>query len=301
MASYWWYITVLERGDISSQECEEILYSAAEISGSIGTEIQELPDGARMRIYYRSDEELSVWRNRLLDAIEQWPGIKIEDMGKIENQPWSRQSEDAFPPLEVGERLVVLAPWHEGKEPKDRIPLYINPGSAFGTGYHESTQVVLNLLERHLTGAGASGGEKLCSAEVLDVGAGSGILAIAALKLGASRVVSRDIDPVAVAEARNNFERNGVDLSSVTFETGDLLREVDGRFDILLANILFEPLIQMLPYVRGVLKPGAVAIFSGMIEREREDFLPALSGVGLTVLEEMRMEDWWGVAAQNPA
>jgi ribosomal protein L11 methyltransferase len=80
-----------------------------------------------------------------------------------------------------------------------------------------------------------------------------------------------------------------------------LLSGVGGRFDILLANILFEPLIQMLPHVWSVLKPGAVAIFSGMIEREREDFLQALSGVGLTVLEEMKMEDWWGVSAQNSA
>jgi ribosomal protein L11 methyltransferase len=274
------------------------LYSAAEISGSIGTEVQELPDGARMRIYYRSDEELSHWRNRLLDALAPWPEIRIEDMGKIENQPWSRQSEDAFPPLEVGENLVVLAPWHRGKEPAGRIPLYINPGSAFGTGYHESTQVVLQLLERYFI---SLGDEADRVGDVIDVGTGSGILTVAALKLGAKRAVSRDLDPAVLGEVRNNFALNGVDMGRVTLEVGDLLSNVGDGFDLVLANILRDPLIQMLPDVRKVLRPGAVAIFSGMIEREREDFLAALSGAGLIVICELQREDWWGVSAQNPA
>ena len=137
MGSYWWYITVLLRGGTAeTEENEEILYSAAELSGSIGTEVQELPDGTRMRIYYRSGEELSYWRGRLLDALVPWPSVIVEDIGKIENQQWSRQSEEAFPPLEVGRGLVVLAPWHKGSEPPARMPIYINPGSAFGTGYH---------------------------------------------------------------------------------------------------------------------------------------------------------------------
>jgi ribosomal protein L11 methyltransferase len=283
---------------VASQECEEILYSAAEISGSIGTEVQELPDGTRMRIYYRSDEDLSYWRNRLLDALAPWPEIRIEDMGRIENQPWSSQSEDAFPPLEVGETLVVLAPWHRDKAPKDRIPLYINPGSAFGTGYHESTQVVLQLLESHFADVARDGG---CVGDVIDVGTGSGILTIAAIKLGAGRAVSRDLDPAVLGEVRNNIALNDVDMDKVTLEVGDLLSDVGDGFDLVLANILIDPLVQMLPDVRKVLRPGAVAIFSGMIEREREDFLAALEGVEMTVLRELQREDWWGVSAQNPA
>jgi ribosomal protein L11 methyltransferase len=298
MGNYWWYITVIDRGSVPSQECEEILYSAAEISGSIGTEVQELPEGARMRIYYRGDEGLSFWRNRLLSALEPWPGIMIEDMGKIENQPWSTQSEEAFPPLEVGESLVVLAPWHRDKAPEGRIPLYINPGSAFGTGYHESTQVILRLLEMYF--ADHSGDEaKAC--DVIDVGTGSGILTIAALKLGARRAVSRDLDPAVLGEVRNNLALNDVDMSKVTLETGDLLSDVGDGFDLVMANILADPLAQMLPDVGKVLRPGAVAIFSGMIERERESFLTALSEAGFVVLNELQAGDWWGVSAQNKA
>jgi ribosomal protein L11 methyltransferase len=298
MGNYWWYITVLDRGSLPSQECEEILYSAAEISGSIGTEVQELPNGVRMRIYYRGDRELAFWRNRLLGALGPWPDIRIEDIGKIENQPWSVQSEEAFPPLEVGDSLVVLAPWHRDKAPDGRIPLYINPASAFGTGYHESTQVILRLLERHFAHCSRSGEDVL---DVIDVGTGSGILTIAALKLGAARAVSRDLDPAVIGEVKNNLELNGVDMGKVTLEVGDLLSDVGDGFDLVLANILVDPLVQMLPDVRKVLKPGAVAIFSGMIEREREGFLEALSGTGLEAIDELQVEDWWGVSAKNQA
>ncbi|MDR1471093.1 MAG: 50S ribosomal protein L11 methyltransferase [Synergistaceae bacterium] len=295
MGSYWWYITVLVRDDlVTAEENEEMLYSAADLSGSIGTEVQELPNGVRMRVYYRSDEELTYWRGRLLDALAEWPEARLEDMGKIESQPWSRQSENAFPPLDVGGRMTVLAPWHKGTEPKDRIPIYINPGSAFGTGYHESTQVALELFERHLEAGGRA-------KSVLDVGTGSGILTIAAIKLGARSVRSRDADPAVIDEARANLQLNGVDPASVELETGDLLSGVDGAFDLLFANILLDPLLEMLPNVKRVLSPDGAAIFSGMTIWEREHFLQALSESGLAVRYELTKEEWWGVAAQNQA
>ena len=295
MGNYWWYITVLLRGGKAGQEeNEEILYSAAEMSGSIGTEVQGLPDGARMRIYYRSDEELTHWRGRLLDALASWPSVQIEDLGKIENQPWSRQSEEAFPPLSVGRGLVVLAPWHRGREPGDRTPIYINPGSAFGTGYHESTQAALELFERQLDATGPR-------ARVMDVGAGSGILSIAALKLGAESVRVRDIDPAVLDEIKGNLELNEVEPSRAALENGDLLSGVDGPFDLVFANILLDPLLEMLPSVRGVLAPGGVAIFSGMTVRERGIFAQELDKTGLEMTDEIVKEDWWGVAAKNPA
>jgi ribosomal protein L11 methyltransferase len=296
VGSYWWYITVLVRDDlVTVEENEEILYSAAELSGSIGTEVQELPDGVRMRIYYRADEELSYWRTKLLDALAEWPGIRLEDMGKIENQPWSRQSEEAFPPLDIGRQMVVMAPWHRGTEPCNRIPIYINPGSAFGTGYHESTQAALELFERYM-----------CEPDIrvtraVDVGTGSGILTIAAIKLGIDDVLARDLDPAVIDEVRANLELNDVDLAKVRLETGDLLFGVDGPFDLLFANILLDPLLEMLPSVKNILSPGGAAIFSGMTIWERERFLQALSDVGLAVREEMTKEEWWSVITQNQA
>lgn len=303
MESYWWYITLLDRPRETERETsEEILQSAADISGSIGTEIQELPDGVRMRVYYRSDNDLSHWRNRLLDALAELAGdadIRIEDIGRIENQPWPRQSEDAFPPLDVGSTLVVLAPWHKGKESPGRTPIYINPGSAFGTGYHESTQIVLELLEKETGGLDLRRGKKFERA--IDVGTGSGILTIAALKFGVDRVLSRDLDPAVIDEAEGNFALNEIDRGRVTLETGDLLSGVTGQFDLMIANILLGPLLGMLPSVRAILRPGAVAIFSGMTENERDIFLEALKEAGLRAKAEAKKEEWWGVVAENPA
>jgi ribosomal protein L11 methyltransferase len=135
----------------------------------------------------------------------------------------------------------------------------------------------------------------------MDVGAGSGILSIAALKLGAGSARVRDIDPVVIEEISSNMELNDVDQSKVTLETGDLLSGVNGQFDFLFANILLDPLMDMLPSVRDVLAPGGVAIFSGMTLKEREIFLKGLSGTGLVTIDEIIKEEWWGVAAQNPA
>lgn len=295
MSGFWWYITVtLGDMDAPVEQAEEILNSAAEISGCIGTEIQELPDMIRMRIYYRADEEISHWRERLLSALREWDKVRIEDMGKIENQPWYQKSEEAFPPLEVGRGFVVLAPWHRGAEPSDRIAIYINPGSAFGTGYHESTQTALELLERRA----ASGGS---IDDAIDVGSGSGILSIAALKLGARHALARDIDPAVIDEIAANAELNDIDKSQLSVETGDLLCGVDGMFDLLFANILLEPNTMLLPDVPRILKPGGEAIFSGMTVDESERFLAAMRETTLVPVEELVIGDWWGVRAKDKA
>lgn len=282
---YWWYITIS-----SEAGQEEILFSLADISGSIGTELQELPSGkARLRAYYSSNEELSFWKKNLLDAMKEWPSIKIEDFGKIENQPWNVVSEEAFPPLPVGRGLVVLAPWHKGTEPEGKMPLYINPGSAFGTGYHESTQIVLELLEEFIKPGMTTA----------DIGTGSGILTICALKMGADKAYARDIDPTVIEEVRKNFELNGLDVKKIDLRTGDLLKGFKHKVNILTANILLDPLTTMITDVPSVIGKDGIAIFSGMVQTEREVFLNALSAAGMKVIREQLKGDWWGVAAKT--
>ena len=257
--NYWWYITI--KAD-SLQE--DNLFSIADISGSIGTEMQELPNGAlRLRVYYRSSEEIGAWRERLLAVMKAFPGVEVEDWGKIENQPWNVAAEEAFPPLPVGGRLVVLAPWHRGSDPAGRVALYINPGSAFGTGYHESTQIALELLEKYIR-------EGCITA---DIGTGSGILTVGALKMGAKFAYARDIDPTVIEEARKNFELNELDPQKIDLDTGDLLKDFGRRADILTANILLGPLTTMLADVPAAIGGEGVAIFSGMLEKEKPVFL----------------------------
>ncbi|MBL3538744.1 50S ribosomal protein L11 methyltransferase [Aminivibrio sp.] len=282
--SYWWYVT-LEGGPGS----EEVLASLAEMSGSIGSEESVAGNSVLIRAYYRTSQDLGFWVQRLEEALSPWPEIKIADMGKIENKQWNTDWKDAFPPLPVGEKLVVLAPWHKGTEPEGRMPLYIYPGSAFGTGYHESTQIVLTLMEKL----------PLEGAEGADIGTGSGILAIAAVKMGAAGVRARDLDPAVLSEVRHNLELNGIEPGRVELEEGNLLDGMEGPVNLLTANIIIEPLLDMLPSVPGMLAEGGRAIFSGLLAKERERFSAALEEQGLRIVDELVINDWWGVVAER--
>ena len=285
--SFWWYITISAGAGF-----DDTLFSLADITESIGTELQELPDGgARLRMYYRSSEDLSHWKKLLIEAMREFQFVSIDDFGKIENQPWNVASEEAFPPLPVGKGLVVLAPWHKGTEPADRTALYINPGSAFGTGYHESTQIVLELLEEYMKPG----------ITTADIGTGSGILTICALKMGAEKAYARDIDPAVIEEVRKNFELNGLDLEKIDLRTGDLLKDFGHTADILTANILIDPLTSMVKDVPAVIGKDGLAIFSGMVEKESPIFRKALADAGMEPIKELVKGEWWGVAAKTSA
>lgn len=281
---FWWYIT-LEGQDGN----EDDLSALADLSGSIGSEIKELPGRIAVKAYYRNTRDLGFWIGRVQEVINPWPGVKIVDMGRIENRQWHTAWKEAFPPLEVGRSIVVMAPWHKGKELQGRIPLYIYPGSAFGTGYHESTQVALELLEDTVKPG----------MKVIDVGTGSGILAVASLKMGAAGVIATDNDSAVIPEIRENLRLNGIPDGVVDIRTGDLLRGIVETADLVCANIVFDPLTLMMPEIPKVLPVGGRAVFSGLTVKERERFLETLTLGGLLPSIEAEKGDWWGVAASR--
>ncbi len=282
---FWWYVTLSGPSGM-----EDVLSSAAEDSGCIGSLVTGRGDLVDVQVYYRASRDLGEWLKVLEPYLEQWSEVKISDMGKIENRPWHTEWMDAFPPLNVGEKLVVMAPWHAGKEDRGRLPVYIYPGSAFGTGYHQSTQAVLTLLERYLHEGDV----------VADIGCGSAILSIAALKMGASLAYARDLDPSVVSEAvRNTLELNGLPAEKLDIAVGDLLKGFDHKVDLLMANILFEPNKALLPDVSRTLNDGGRAIFSGMVKAEGEQFKALLEQNGLRLIDEVYFDDWCGLAAEK--
>jgi ribosomal protein L11 methyltransferase len=287
LGNFWGSIEL--ESNAAETEAEETLSTVADLSGSIGAELFEDQEKTVLRGAYLSSQDISHWLSVLDALLPNFPGVRIRSHAKIENQDWQKQHLDAFPPLDLGANLVVMAPWHKGKEPAGKTPLYIYPGSAFGTGYHESTQIALSLVERFVK-AGDT---------VVDVGMGSGILFIAALKLGAAKSVARDIDPAAIAEARRNMDLNGLFPETCDLQIGDLAGGLEGGADVLTANILLEPNLRLLKDVSRVLNPGGIAIFAGMTVSERTSFLSALSSTGLSLLAELTQKDWWGCAAQN--
>ncbi|NLL37597.1 MAG: 50S ribosomal protein L11 methyltransferase [Fretibacterium sp.] len=261
----------------------------SDLSGAVGSELLEEGGPLTLRAAYRSSESEEDLRSRLGTLLKDFEGVSMSTFGKVKDRPWHTEHLEAFPPIEAGERFEVMAPWHrEGRSPGARIPLYIYPASAFGTGYHESTRIALTLLEDAVEPKDL----------IVDVGTGTGVLFIAALKLGAGRAVARDLDPATLPEVRRNMELNGLPLDSCDLAVGDLLKGVEVRADLLMANILLEPNMALLPDVSRVLRPGGAAVFSGMTGEERDRFLSALTDAGLAPERELTLGDWWGCRAR---
>ncbi|MBO8153449.1 50S ribosomal protein L11 methyltransferase [Thermovirga sp.] len=284
--SFWWYVTIESKG----ME-EETLISLVDLSGSMGSELLDTQDKLAVKAYYRSSHALEYWISKINEVLEPWPTLRIIDAGKIENERWHTVWKEAFPPIEVGKALVVMAPWHKDsfEDRKGKSVLLVYPGTAFGTGYHESTQIALELLEKSVNQGDV----------VADVGTGSGILAIAAVKLGAKKVFARDLDPAVLEEVESNLKLNEIPEDLVEVEQGNLLDGLHELVDLVTANIIFDPLIKLLPSLPSKLKKGGRAVFSGLVKKERDPFISALQEIGFKVLEETTKGDWWGVVAQN--
>lgn len=178
---------------------------------------------------------------------------------EIAEQNWVQLTQSQFDPIRVSERLWIVPSWHEAPDP-DAIVLVLDPGMAFGTGSHPTTRLCLEWLERSVT-SGTS---------ILDYGCGSGILAIAAARLGASDVLGVDIDLQAVSAAKSNAERNEV---SARFD--DSAKEIKGQFDIVVANILSNPLKALAPAICSHVRPGGKLALSGILAEQSDELIAA--------------------------
>ena len=183
--------------------------------------------------------------------------------------------------------MVVLAPWHKEDAPKDRVHIYIEPGTAL-------EQVITQALNC----SGASERNLKSGWKVLDVGTGSGILALAALKLGASEVVARDVDPAVREEVEKNMILNDI-ISGLKFEIGDGVKGLKEKVDLITANILYEPLVSMLTSFSRLICDHGLIILSGLLLKERDCFIDEMAKAGLTMVEELSKEEWWGVVASR--
>jgi ribosomal protein L11 methyltransferase len=206
----------------------------------------------------------------------------------IESVDWSVRWRDGLGARRIG-RLTVVPSWIADSSSRDAHTVVLDPETAFGSGEHGSTRAALALLDRHLHPGDM----------VLDLGSGSGILSIAAAKLGASRATGIEMDAEANPVARRNAERNGVERL-VEFLDGDAaaLAPLLGPVDLLLSNILRAVNTRLLPVIVSALRPGGVAIFSGMEDAEAAEFRSALEATRLEEVGEVVDAGWWAVAAR---
>ena len=197
----------------------------------------------------------------------------------VEQEDWQNGWRKYYHPMDVGQRLAVVPSWQDYET--SRVKLILDPGLAFGTGGHETTNLCLEVLDERVRG-----GER-----VLDIGTGSGILAIAALKLGAAVAEGVDIDPVAVRTAGENAALNSV-ADKLTVLVGDLSDKASGRYDIITANIVANAIMALAPAVPGLMADDAVFIASGIIDSRKDEVIAALEAAGLAVLEVKEKRGW---------
>ena len=197
----------------------------------------------------------------------------------VEQEDWQNGWRKYYHPLEIGKRLAVVPSWQQYDT--DRVKLILDPGLAFGTGGHETTSLCMEALDERLTG-----GER-----VLDIGTGSGILAIAALKLGAAVAEGVDIDPVAVRTAGENAALNGVQ-DKLTVLVGDLSDKASGKYDIITANIVANAILSLAPAVPGLMAEDATFIASGIIDSRKDEVIAGLEKAGLAVVEVKEKRGW---------
>lgn len=208
------------------------------------------------------------------------PAFSIEALAE---QNWVQLTQSQFDPIRVSERLWIVPSWHESPDPA-AINLILDPGMAFGTGSHPTTRLCLEWLERNV-----SAGDT-----VLDYGCGSGILAIAAARLGAAHVAGVDIDPQAVEAAKANAERNGV-----TALFADSAAPVAGEYDVVVANILSNPLRVLAPAICAHVRAGGRLALSGIL-REQADEIVAIYAPWIPLQVADLREDWVCLAGIKP-
>ena len=261
---------------------------------------KEMQGKSRVTFYLQADEEGFAKMGEVRIALEnlkktaQACGTLLMTMDSLQDADWENNWKQYYKPMEIGERLLVIPQW-EQEDPKvrkalegGRVPLILEPGLTFGTGSHATTRLCLTALEQAV-----QGGEK-----VLDLGCGSGILSIAALKLGAASALAVDIDDKCLDVAYENAAMNGIGRDTYTVKVGDILsdealRAEIGGYDVVLANIVADVIIGLGPMVRSLLRENGVFLCSGIIDTRAEEVADKLRQAGLEILDTRSSEGWY--------
>ncbi len=263
---------------------------------------QKLAGLSQIKLYLEDTDEKGLSRLKaLVENLKQTHpngelGPLALSVAALPQTDWEESWKENYPPQKIGSRLLVLPYWLADTDTEGRLPIILDPGLTFGTGAHPSTQMVMEAMEAlPLTGA-----------DCIDLGSGSGILSIAALRLGAKSAIGVDIDPKGEDIARANAAYNSFEAPAFTALTGNLLADnklMDKlsltRYDLVLVNIVADVIIALAPVLPKLLKDSGTLLCSGILNTRLEDVLTALSRAGLTVTQTYDKEEWRCVCAKR--
>lgn len=222
--------------------------------------------------------------------LEQTPAIR---WGYVESGDWAEKWKEGLHPIEIGERLVIKPTWCDYPDNTGRIIISLDPGMAFGTGLHATTRMCLQVLEELLRKSPDA------YPEILDIGTGSGILAMAAAVLSPGAITAVDIDPEAVAVAADNLKLNNLS-QQIRMAVGGP-ETLSGRFDLILANLTANPLTGMAFAMKHLIKPGGTAVLSGLLRHQADDVLAVYQDQGFSLDERRNDEEWSALVFVGPA
>ena len=304
-------------------EVEDIVISTLADAGVEGVEIEDkvpltesdkkqmfvdiLPDGpaddgiAYLNFYVEEDQDPQPLLDRVKEALEELRmfmdiGEGTSTESQTEDKDWINNWKQYFHQFYVDDILIIPS-WEEVKpEDQDKMIIHIDPGTAFGTGMHETTQLCMRQLKKYVNK----------DTQILDVGTGSGILSIAALKLGAAHAVGTDLDPCAISAVKENLEANEVPVTDKDMILGNIIDDKKiqdevgyEKYDIVVANILADVLIPLTPVILHQMKKGGLYITSGIIDDKEESVVAAVKAAGLEVVEVTHQGEWVSVTARK--
>ncbi|MCI7226041.1 MAG: 50S ribosomal protein L11 methyltransferase [Lachnospiraceae bacterium] len=304
-------------------EVEDIVISTLADAGVEGVEIEDkvpltesdkkqmfvdiLPDGpaddgiAYLNFYVEEDQDPQPLLDRVKEALEELRMFMDIGEGTItesqtEDKDWINNWKQYFHQFYVDDILIIPS-WEEVKpEDQDKMIIHIDPGTAFGTGMHETTQLCMRQLKKYVNK----------DTQILDVGTGSGILSIAALKLGAAHAIGTDLDPCAISAVKENLEANEVPVTDMDMILGNIIDDKKiqdevgyEKYDIVVANILADVLIPLTPVILHQMKKGGLYITSGIIDDKEESVVAAVKAAGLEVVEVTHQGEWVSVTARK--
>ena len=246
-----------------------------------------IPAHFALRVYYPVDDRLGERIERLKVAIGNILGYPpIFELKQVQEEEWAEAWKSYFKPEHIG-KIVIKPSWEEYSPVKDELVIELDPGMAFGTGTHPTTRLCLRLLPELVTSQTA----------MLDLGTGSGILALTAAKLGASKIVATDIDPLAVKVAQENISRNQAEGLIQVYESNLLERALTSKFNLVVANIIANAILQVIPHLHKVLEANGQFLASGIIEDRFLEVKASLEQHGFTIDKYLNEDGWVVVVA----